>query len=395
MISELAKNITPSATCELEGVVADLKNQGTDVIELNAGEPDFLTPHHIVEACDKAMEDGKMKYVNVTGIQALRQKICDKLKKENHLSYGETQICISTGAKQALFNAVLATVNPDDEVIIPVPGWVSYTEMVKMAGGIPVLVKMRPDYHLDIPAIEQAVSSKTKLLIINSPNNPTGVVYWEDELKDLADLVCRHHLLLISDEVYEKYTYVDYKTVSIASLNHEIAKHTIVINGFSKSFAMTGWRIGYSAAPQDIADAISAIQSHVTSNSTTMVQWAALDALENGDSDIRNMVRIYKSRRERMHQELSKIKELKVEKGEGAFYYFVDFQPFLSRHFPTGETVETTTNLCKYILDKAHVALVPGEAFFAPGKIRMAYTISEERIAEGVERIRNVLNSLV
>ena len=369
MISRLAKNITPSATCELEGVVADLKAQGIDVIEMNAGEPDFLTPHTIVHACEDAMAQGKMKYVNINGIAALREAICEKLKRDNQLIYDASQICVSTGAKQALFNAVLAVINPGDEVLIPIPGWVSYSEMVKMAGATPVYVKTKKFFHLDIEAIKAAVTDKTKAIMINSPNNPT-------------------------DEVYEKYIYGGKKHYSIAAVSKDAYERTIVINGFSKAYAMTGWRIGYSAAVPEIARAITAIQGHVTSNSTTMVQWAAIEALASGEDNVPSMLAMYQERRTYMLGRLQAIPGVTCDEVDGAFYYMADFGSYMNKHLPDGEKVESAVRLCDYLLKEAHVAMVPGEAFLAPGMIRFAYTNAVDKIKIGMDRIEEALAKL-
>ena len=394
MISRLAKNITPSATCELEGVVADLKAQGIDVIEMNAGEPDFLTPHTIVHACEDAMAQGKMKYVNINGIAALREAICEKLKRDNQLIYDASQICVSTGAKQALFNAVLAVINPGDEVLIPIPGWVSYSEMVKMAGATPVYVKTKKFFHLDIEAIKAAVTDKTKAIMINSPNNPTGAVYTKDEIEALAELAKEHDFFVISDEVYEKYIYGGKKHYSIAAVSKDAYERTIVINGFSKAYAMTGWRIGYSAAVPEIARAITAIQGHVTSNSTTMVQWAAIEALASGEDNVPSMLAMYQERRTYMLGRLQAIPGVTCDEVDGAFYYMADFGSYMNKHLPDGEKVESAVRLCDYLLKEAHVAMVPGEAFLAPGMIRFAYTNAVDKIKIGMDRIEEALAKL-
>lgn len=394
MISNLAKNITPSATCELEGVVADLKAQGIDVIEMNAGEPDFLTPYTIVRACEDAMAQGKMKYVNINGIMALREAIVKKLKRDNELSYDASQICVSTGAKQALFNAVLAVVNPGDEVLIPIPGWVSYSEMTKMAGGIPVYVKTKKDFHLDIDAIKAEVTEKTKAIMINSPNNPTGAVYSKEELEALASLAKEYDFYIISDEVYEKYIYGGKKHYSVAAVSEDAYQRTIVINGFSKAYAMTGWRIGYSAAAPEIATAITAIQGHVTSNSTTMVQWAAIEALDSGEDNVPSMLSMYQERRTYMLGRLQALPDVRCDEVDGAFYYMADFSAYMDRHLPSGEKIESAVTLCDYLLKEAHVAMVPGEAFLAPGMIRFAYTSSVDKIKIGMDRIEKALKNL-
>ena len=393
MLSKIVKNITPSATCELEGVVADMENAGIDVIELNAGEPDLATPDNIVDACVAAMKDGKTKYVNVPGIAQLRQAICKKLKRDNHVEYEPSQICVSTGAKQALNNAVRAVVNPGDEVIIPIPGWVSYVEIVKLVGGIPICVECRPDYQLDLDAIEQAVTSKTAAIIINTPNNPTGAVYTRESLEKLVELAVKHDFYIISDEVYEKLIYGNSRHECVASFSEEAYNHSIVINGMSKAYCMTGWRIGYSAAPAEIASGISAIQGHTTSNSTTFVQWAAIEALEKNDPTIDEMVKEFAKRRDYTYQRLTAMQGIVCNNVEGAFYLLPDVSFYFGKS--DGErTIKDSFDFCDYILKEARLAIVPGAAFMAPDMVRIAYTNSMEKIKEGMDRMEEALAKL-
>lgn len=393
MLSKIVKNITPSATCELEGVVADMESAGIDVIELNAGEPDLATPDNIVDACVAAMKDGKTKYVNVPGIAQLRQAICKKLKRDNHVEYEPSQICVSTGAKQALNNAVRAVVNPGDEVIIPIPGWVSYVEIVKLVGGIPICVECRPDYQLDLDAIEQAVTSKTAAIIINTPNNPTGAVYTRESLEKLVELAVKHDFYIISDEVYEKLIYGNSRHECVASFSEEAYNHSIVINGMSKAYCMTGWRIGYSAAPAEIASGISAIQGHTTSNSTTFVQWAAIEALEKNDPTIDEMVKEFAKRRDYTYQRLTAMQGIVCNNVEGAFYLLPDVSFYFGKS--DGErTIKDSFDFCDYILKEARVAIVPGAAFMAPDMVRIAYTNSMEKIKEGMDRMEEALAKL-
>ncbi len=393
MLSKIVKNITPSATCELEGVVADMENAGIDVIELNAGEPDLATPDNIVDACVAAMKDGKTKYVNVPGIAQLRQAVCKKLKRDNHVEYEPSQICVSTGAKQALNNAVRAVVNPGDEVIIPIPGWVSYVEIVKLVGGIPICVECRPDYQLDLDAIEQAVTSKTAAIIINTPNNPTGAVYTRESLEKLVELAVKHDFYIISDEVYEKLIYGNSRHECVASFSEEAYNHSIVINGMSKAYCMTGWRIGYSAAPAEIASGISAIQGHTTSNSTTFVQWAAIEALEKNDPTIDEMVKEFAKRRDYTYQRLTAMQGIVCNNVEGAFYLLPDVSFYFGKS--DGErTIKDSFDFCDYILKEARVAIVPGAAFMAPDMVRIAYTNSMEKIKEGMDRMEEALAKL-
>ncbi len=393
MLSKIVKNITPSATCELEGVVADMENAGIDVIELNAGEPDLATPDNIIDACVKAMKEGKTKYVNVPGIAQLREAICRKLKRDNDVEYQPSQICVSTGAKQALNNAVRAVTNPGDEVIIPMPGWVSYVEIVKLVGGIPVCVDCKEDYQLDLEAIEKAVTPKTAAIIINTPNNPTGAVYSRESLEKLAELAVQNDFYIISDEVYEKLIYGDSRHECVASFSQEAYEHTIIINGMSKAYCMTGWRIGYSAAPAEIASGISAIQGHTTSNSTTFVQWAAIEALDHNDATIAEMVKEFSRRRDYTYQRLTEMEGIKCNNVEGAFYLLPDVSYYFGKS-NAERTIKDSFDFCDYILKEARVAIVPGAAFMAPDMVRIAYTNSMEKIREGMDRIEAALGQL-
>ena len=390
MLSKIVSNITPSATCELEGTVADMKAAGLDVIGLNAGEPDFMTPQAIRDACYAAVEAGKTKYVNIAGIAELRKAICVKLERDNQVHYEPDQICVSTGAKQALNNAVLSVMNPGDEVIIPMPGWVSYIEIVKLYGGVPVCVDTKPDYQLDIEAIEKAITPKTAAILINSPNNPTGAVYTRESLERLVDLAVHHNFYIISDEVYEKLVYGDAKHVCISSLSKEAYEHTIVINGMSKAFAMTGWRIGYSAAPADIAHGLKDIQGHTTSNGVTFIQWAAITALEHCDDDVAYMVEEYKKRRDYTFNRLTAMRGIICKNVDGAFYLLPDVSYYYGRTV-NGKEIKDSFDFCSYILDEAHVAIVPGAAFNAPEGVRVAYTNSMDKIVEALDRMEKAL----
>ena len=393
MLSEIVRNITPSATCELEGTVADLKAAGVDIIGLNAGEPDFMTPEKIRKAAFAAIEAGKTKYVNISGIVELRQEICRKLERENGVYYEPAQICVSTGAKQALNNAVLAVMNPGDEVIIPMPGWVSYIEIVKLYGGVPVCVDTKEDYQLDIDAIAKAITPKTAAVLINSPNNPTGAVYSRESLEQLAELAIYHDFYIISDEVYEKLIYGSTRHECVASFSEAAYAHTIVINGMSKAFSMTGWRIGYSAAPVEIAKGINAIQGHTTSNSATFTQWASIAALQECEEDVKAMVREFEKRKNYAFGRLCAMKDISCKNVDGAFYLLPDVSAYYGKSF-NGKVIRDSFDFCSYILQEAHVAIVPGGAFHAPQTVRIAYTNSMEKIVEGMNRIENALDKL-
>lgn len=394
MISERIKRMTPSATMELDAIVANLRADGVEVISLNMGEPDFNTPQHIINACATAIQAGKTKYVNVNGIPQLREAIGKKLMRENHVKYEPSQIVVSTGAKQALGNAVMAICNPGDEIMVPIPCWVSYIEMIKLADGVPVLVKTDPkSFQLDLAAIEKAITPKTRAIIINTPNNPTGAVYSEDSLLALGELAVKYDFYIISDEVYEKLIYNNKKHVCIASLSEEIKAHTILINGMSKSFAMTGWRIGYSATPQDIARAISSLQGHTTSNSTTFVQWAAIEALEGPTDTIEYMRTKFDERRRYLVERLNSIPHIVCNNADGAFYLMPDVSYYYGKRFGN-RTIKDSVDFCAYLLEEARVAIVPGSAFEAPNSVRIAYSNSLEAIKQGMDNMEKALAKL-
>lgn len=393
MVSERIKNMTPSATSTLGGKIAEMKTAGIDIAAFNLGEPDFPTPDKVVKACTKAMEEGKTKYIAIGGIVQLREAITRKLKKDNNLSYTANQICVSTGAKQAVFNAVMAVCNPGDEIIIPTPCWVSYVEMAKLAGAVPVLVPTDDKFHLITEEIEKAITDKTKAIIINTPNNPTGAVYSEESLKELAALAIKNDFYVIADEVYEKLVYNDVKHVSIASLSEEMYKRTIVINGLSKSYSMTGWRVGYAAGPEDIIKGMTSLQGHVTTSSTTFIQWASIDALEKCEEEVENMRKEFLKRRDFMYERLNKIPGMQCPKPEGAFYLMPDVTYYFGKSYKDWK-IESAADLCNYLLEEARVAVVPGNAFEAPKTIRFAYSVSIETIAAGMDRMEEALKKL-
>ena len=395
MLSKKARNITPSATTALTAIVQDLKAQGVPVIGLNVGEPDFATPAHIVAACEKALEEGKTKYAKDVGIEPLRQAISRKLKADKGLDYAPEQIVVTTGAKQAVYEALQVLVDEGDEVIIPTPCWVSYTEMVKLAGGVPVYVKTQPrTFALDVDAVEAALTDKTKAMILNSPNNPTGAVYTEEALRALGELAVRHNFTILSDEVYEKLLYNGKKHVSLAALSPEIYAHTVTINGFSKAYSMTGWRLGYLAAPAEIARAAGRLQGHMTSNATTFVQWAAVSALEGPQEDLEHMRQEFDRRRIWLQEALRRIPGISCAGADGAFYLMPDVSAYFGKKTPEGGVIADSGDFCAYILKTAHVAIVPGKAFESPREVRIAYSNSMENIQEAVARIEKALAAL-
>lgn len=393
MLAKRIQNMTPSATSELLGKVAEMRVAGEDIIAFSAGEPDLQTPQAVIDACKKALDEGRTKYTGIGGILELKKEICLKLERDNHVLYSPEQICVSTGAKQALFNAVMALVDDGDEVIIPTPCWVSYVEMVKLAGGVPVPVSTKADYSLDIGAIADVITKRTKAVIINTPNNPTGVCYGGASLKALAELAVQHDFYVISDEVYEKLVYDGNIHTSIAAFSKEIYDRTVIINGLSKSHSMTGWRLGYSAAPKEISRGITSLQGHMTSNSTTFVQWAAAEALRGCDDAVEEMRQEFAKRRDYFYERLCALPGITCVKPGGAFYLMPDVSSCFGKK-AGGRTIENASDFCDYILQEAKVAIVPGSAFGMPKTVRIAYTESMERIREGLERLESALSKL-
>ena len=394
MLTDRITRMTPSATIELEGIVADLHAAGVPVIALNAGEPDFETPSNIADACDRAVRAGKTRYVNINGIPELRNAICDKFKRDSNVTYAPNEIVVSTGAKQALFNTVETLVQQGDEVIIPVPCWVSYIEMVKLAEGTPVLVDTFENFHLDIEAIKKKISPKTKAIMINSPCNPTGVVYYREELQQLVDLAIKHDFFIISDEIYEKLVYDGRDNICVASFSEEAKQHTVIINGFSKSYAMTGWRIGYCAAPAKIARGICSLQGHTTSNSTTFVQWAALEALTGPQDSVYRMKEEFDRRRTYLLERIKAIPGIKCQNAEGAFYLLPDVSSYFGKKTPEGKVIANSIDISSYLLSEAKLAILPGAAFEAPKCIRIAYSNSVDNIRKGMDAMAEALAKL-
>jgi aspartate aminotransferase len=378
-IADRAATLTPSLTLAIDAKAKKLKAEGVDVCGFGAGEPDFDTPQHIKDAAVKALAAGFTKYTPSSGTPELRAAIAEKLQKENGLTYKPSQIIVNCGAKHSCYNAVIAVCNPGDEVIIPAPYWLSYPEMVKLAGGTPVIVptseangfKLTPDQFRD------AMTPATKLLILNSPGNPTGSVYSREELQALAEVALEEEILLLSDEIYEKLTYDGAQFTSLAALSPEINDLTITVNGFSKAFAMTGWRLGYIAAPEPIASAIDAIQSHSTSNPTSFAQKGAIAALQGDQSFIGEMLKAFGERRAYMHERLSQIPGITCVKPMGAFYML----PNISE-FGYGSVA-----FCDKLLEDQKVACVPGIAFGSDDHMRLSYACSMENIQKGLDRI--------
>ena len=393
--SKKAMNITPSITLAITAKAKELKGAGVDVVSFGAGEPDFNTPKNIMDAAIKSMEEGKTKYTPTSGIIELREAICKKLKEDNNLSYNSNQIIVSTGAKQCLADAFMAILNPGDEVIVPIPYWVSYPELIKLADGVPVFVegKEENDYKYTLESLNKVVNDNTKAIIINSPNNPTGTVYSIDELKEIAEFAQKHDLIIISDEIYEKLIYDGKKHVSVASLSEDAYNRTIVINGFSKSYAMTGWRLGYAAGNAEVIKLMTSVQSHVTSNTNSIAQYAGVEALNGPKDEIEKMVKKFEERRNLMIDRIKRITGLSIIRPEGAFYVMINLENYLGKSI-NENVINNSVDFSRELLEHEKVAVIPGSAFGLDKYIRLSYATSEELILKGLDRIESFLNKL-
>lgn len=391
VLADRMNHLSGSPTSALIAKVAELKSQGKDIISFNVGEPDFGTPDYIKVAGMKAIADNFTKYTPGNGILELRKEIVKKLKEDNNITYGLDEITLAVGAKQALSSTMMVIAGPGDEVLIPIPCWVSYTEMVKIAGATPVFVPVRADdFMLDIDAIKAKITPHTKAIIICTPNNPTGAVYSEESLRELGDLAVKHDFFIVADEIYEKLIYGDAKHFSVASISEEVRNRTVTINGFSKAYAMTGWRVGYAAARADIIKGIMKIQSQTTSATSAISQKAAVAALQGPQYDLKDMVVEFRRRKDYMVERLNAIPGIKCPDATGAFYLYPDVEAYLGKSVE-GRIIENAMDLCQYLLDEALVSTVPGEAYNVPGKIRVSYSNSMKNLEEGMNRIERAL----
>ena len=385
--------IAPSPTLSIDAKYKEMLANGIDVVGFGAGEPDFDTPEHIKKAAIDAINNGQTKYTPAAGTLALRKAIAKKFKEDNNLDYAPSQVVVSNGAKHSLVNAFSAVLNPGDEVIIPAPYWVSYTEMVKLADGVPKLVHASEEQQFKITPeqLEEAITAKTKAVIINSPSNPTGMIYSPEELKTLAEIAVKHDLVIIADEIYEKLVY-DGKHVSIASFSEEIKDHTITINGVSKTYAMTGWRIGYAAANDKIAKIMANVQSHASSNPNSIAQAATIAALEGPTEDIDIMRDTFAKRREYMVDRINKIDGVSCIMPQGAFYIMMNIKELFGKEI-RGKVINSSDEFAEHLLQEEKVALVPGAGFGAEGYVRWSYATSMENINKGLDRLEKFLNS--
>ncbi|MBE3577548.1 MAG: pyridoxal phosphate-dependent aminotransferase [Limnochordales bacterium] len=384
-----AANIAPSPTLAVDNLAKEMNRKGIDVIGFGAGEPDFDTPDFIKQAAIEALQRGLTKYTAVGGLPQLKAAIADKLRRENNLVYQPEEIVVTVGAKHALFEIFQVLCEPGDEVILPSPYWVSYLEQIRLAGATPVILPGDPANNLKISAedLRRALSPRTRAVLLNSPNNPTGAVYSRQELAALANVILESQAWIVSDEIYEAFIYSDEPHVSIASLAPAVKERTLVVNGFSKRYAMTGWRLGYVAGPRSVIEAITNLQSHSTSNPTSFAQAGALAALQGPAEPVRAMVEEFRRRRDFLVEHLRALPHVECALPEGAFYVFPKISGVFGRTVD-GIKITSSTTLCQLALEKAQVAMVPGIAFGADEYVRLSYATSFEQIREGVRRLQ-------
>lgn len=395
--SRRSTSVSPSLTLAITAKANELKAQGVDVVSLGVGEPDFNTPDYIIEAAEYALKKGMTKYTASSGMPSLKKTICRKLLNDNGLDYQPDQIVVSTGAKQSLFNAMQVLVDEGDEVVLLAPYWLTYPELIKICGGTAVVVSCLPEngFAPRPEDLEKALGPKTKALVLNSPNNPTGAVYSENDLMAIAKVLEEYpDVWVIADEIYEKLIYDGLKHRSVAALSKQMYDRTITINGMSKAYAMTGWRIGYAAAPTaKVAKLMDGLQSHETSNANTMAQYASEVGLSGGAASIEAMRAEFEKRRDLMLKLLGEVKGVKTVRAGGAFYIMVDISGLFEKSYG-GEKIETANKFAKLLIDNASVAVIPCEGFGAEKFIRLSYAASRERIKEGIKRIGDFISTL-
>ena len=395
MLSERVNRIIASPTMKVAAEAKRLKADGIDVIDLSVGEPGFPTPANIKEAGKRAIDENHTRYTINAGTVELRKAIADKFRKDNNLDYKLSEIIVSSGAKQSIFNAILSTVSKDDEVIVPAPYWVSYPEMISLAEGKTVVIETTEEngFRITPEQLDAAITPKTRLFILCNPSNPTGSAYSRKQLEEIAEAVKKYDFPVISDEIYEKLLYDNFKFISFASLNDEMKKRTILVNGVSKTYSMTGWRIGYAAGPEEVIRAMDKIQSHSTSHASSISQQATIESLNGPHEYLKQMQNEFHKRRDFLYEKLMSIKGVSCYKPEGAFYLFPNFSVYMHKSM-NGKTINNSLDLAMYLLNEARIALVPGSAFGAEGFIRFSYAASLERLSDASERLKQALDKL-
>jgi aspartate aminotransferase len=388
--------VEPSPTLAVSAKAAKLKAQGIDVVSFGAGEPDFDTPAHIKEAAKKALDAGATKYTLVEGTVPLRKAVATWLNKAHGLSIDPGEVIVSSGAKQSIFNAVHALVDEGDEVIIPTPAWVSYNDIVKLAGGRPVNVSTSAEenFNVRVEDVARAMTPRTRMILVCSPSNPTGAVYDEQTLRGLAKLAVDKDVWLMTDDIYRTLLYGDAKFFQPATMGQDVREHTIIIDGVSKAFAMTGWRVGFTVAPKPVIEAMATLQGQSTTHAAAVAQAAALAAIEGPTDELEHMRVEFDKRRKVMVARLREIPGVKCVEPKGAFYAFPDLSAFIGRKTAEGKTIGNDTDLCGYLIEAAKVAVVPGSAFHAPGYVRLSYATSMKNVEEGIKRMAEWLPRL-
>ena len=395
MLSKKALSINPSPTMAIDSKAKEMKSQGLDVIGFGAGEPDFDTPEHIREAAKKAITEGHTRYTSAAGTPELKEAVAAKLKRENGLSYEPGQIVISNGAKHSLSNIFTALLNPGDKVMIPVPYWVTYPELVSLNDGIPVAIETTEEnsFKATVEDLEKGASDKTRALVLNSPCNPTGQIYSEEELRRVAEFCCENNIYIISDEIYEHLIYGDHQQTSTASFNQKAKEMTIIVNGVSKSYAMTGWRIGFTASAPDIAKVMSSIQSHTASNPNSIAQKAAVTALNGPQECVEEMRIAFDKRRKYMYEQVTATPYLHALEPQGTFYMFVSVKETIGKTF-NGTNISSSNDFASLLLENQKVAVVPGTGFGASNFVRLSFATSMDNIVEGLKRIGSFVGDL-
>lgn len=391
-ISKIAASVSPSATLAVNALAKKMRAEGKDVIGFGTGEPDFATPDRISYAGIRAICDGQTKYTPAAGIVSLRKAVCKRLQEDYGLEYDETQVVVASGAKHSVYLALAVLVDPGDEVILPAPYWVSYSEMIRLVGGVPVIVTAGEDQNFKITAeqLEAAVTEKTKAVMINNPSNPTGSIYTKEELQTLADVCVKHDLFIIADEIYDKLIYDGASFTSIPTLGEEIKAHTILINGVSKTYSMTGWRVGYAVAEKPIASAMSSYVSHSTGAPATMAQFAAQEALEGPQDEVEAMRKVFEQRRNYLVSRMNSMDGVSCLTPNGAFYVMMNLEQLFGKTID-GEVIATADDFARLFLEKSMVAVVSCTAFGAPSFVRWSYATSMENIQKGMDRLEQFL----
>ena len=394
-ISRKIKNIKPSPTIAISSLAGEMKRKGINVINFSAGQPDFPTPENIKEAGIQAIRNNYTKYTPVPGIPEIKEAICRKFKRENDLEYNPDQVIVSSGAKQSIYLALQVLLEEGDEAVIISPYWVSYPPQVELTGAKPVIINttIEDDFKTTAGEIEKYITDKTQLLILNSPNNPTGSLFSKNELEEIADLCVRKNIFIVTDEIYEQLTYDNQKAVSIASLNDNIKQITLTVNGASKSYSMTGWRLGYAAGPKELIGGMSKLQSQLDTHAVSISQYATIEALDNGAESARKMRESFDERRKYVVKRLNEIDGIKTNVPKGAFYIFPQVSAYYGKKY-NDTIINDSVSFCKYMLEEMKIALVPGSAFGDDQCIRFSYAVSMEDIKNGIDRLEEGLKKL-